>query len=450
MTRDWKSWEGEVANKFPLRQYLGGSDTAATFLTDRSGPGSQPAAIKLVLADPEHPDARLSWWELTARLSHPNLLPIYETGSCRIQDVEICYIVMEYAEENLSSILPERALSVDETKEALRSILDGLSYVHGKGYVYGHLKAANVLAVGDQVKLSSDGLCGVGEPGKVLGPTTGYTAPEIANGGIVSSQADVWSLGTLISEMLTQKRPTADALSGAVKAPRLPEPFKEIVEHCLQSDPVSRWSVADIRTRLKAGAIVAERPASVAAPVGKSGTRTYMLVAGAVAAVLLTVGLFKLVGGNRERTASPVDTSVAQPSGSASVTPKKKDEPAAPALPAAKGGSAESLVPGKPSQRKMPDIAANASRTIDGKVKVKIKDTVDVSGNVTTAKLESAGPSKYFASKSLEAARQWKFVAPKVNGEDVASNWLITFEFTRRGIDDHVEQIEPAVASRKH
>src|SRR5262249_30838025 len=126
MTRDWKSWEGQIANKFPLRQYLAGTDTSAVFLTERSGAGSPPAAIKLVLADPEHPDARLRWWELTSRLSHPNLLPVYETGSCQLQDTEVCYFVMEFAEEDLSRILPDRALTQDETREAMGPILDAL------------------------------------------------------------------------------------------------------------------------------------------------------------------------------------------------------------------------------------------------------------------------------------------------------------------------------------
>jgi len=97
----------------------------------------------------------------------------------------------------------------------------------------------------------------------------------------------------------------------------------------------------------------------------------------------------------------------------------------------------------------MPDVASKASRTINGTVKVKVRAAVDASGNVTSAKLESAGPSKYFAARSLDAARQWKFLAPKVNGEDAASSWLITFEFTRRGVDDRVEEIEPSGKSHK-
>jgi TonB family protein len=288
----------------------------------------------------------------------------------------------------------------------------------------------------------------VGEPGKVLGPPSAYAAPEIANGGNVSPQADVWSVGVLVGEMLTQKRP-ADQAQGVVKIPRLPEPFSEIVEHCLQSDPVSRWGIADIRTRLKAVAEAPIRRESPVTAVRESGKRSYVLAAGILAAILLTVGLFKLVGSNRDRGSS-TETTVTQPNPSAVSTPDKNNEPVgsvAPSVPT--GPSASSFVPGKPSHRVLPDVASNASRTINGTVKVKVRAAVDTSGNVTSAKFDSAGPSKYFASRSLDAARQWKFVAPKINGEDAASNWLITFEFTRKGVDDRVEEIEPSGKSHK-
>ena len=51
MTRDWKQWEGQIVNgTFPLRQYLGGSEHSAVFLTERRGRDPQRAAIKLIPA----------------------------------------------------------------------------------------------------------------------------------------------------------------------------------------------------------------------------------------------------------------------------------------------------------------------------------------------------------------------------------------------------------------
>ena len=85
MTRDWKQWEGQVVNgNFPLRQYLGGSDHSAVFLTERRGQEPQRAAIKLISADPATVEVQLARWEAAAKLSHPHLLRLFQTGSCQL------------------------------------------------------------------------------------------------------------------------------------------------------------------------------------------------------------------------------------------------------------------------------------------------------------------------------------------------------------------------------
>jgi TonB family protein len=60
---------------------------------------------------------------------------------------------------------------------------------------------------------------------------------------------------------------------------------------------------------------------------------------------------------------------------------------------------------------------------------------VDSAGNVTDAKLTSAGPSKYFANKALESARKWKFTAPQANGQPTSSAWLLKYQFSRGGTE---------------
>jgi hypothetical protein len=75
MTESWKNWEGQVADgQFHLRQYLGGSDHSAVFLTERE---SQKAAIKFIPADPDNAETQLSRWRQAAKLSHPHLLRIF-------------------------------------------------------------------------------------------------------------------------------------------------------------------------------------------------------------------------------------------------------------------------------------------------------------------------------------------------------------------------------------
>ncbi len=117
-SRDWKQWEGQVVNgSFPLRQYLGGSDRSAVFLTERRGREPQKAAIKLIAVDPANTAVQLARWEYAAKLSHPHLLRLFETGSCQLDDVVVLYVVMEYAEENLAQILPQRAPTLEEARE---------------------------------------------------------------------------------------------------------------------------------------------------------------------------------------------------------------------------------------------------------------------------------------------------------------------------------------------
>ena len=77
----WRTWEGRtVDGKFPLRQWLGGSDHSAVFLTERPGQASRKAAIKMIAAGAADATSQLSQWRAAAQLSHPNLISIYESG----------------------------------------------------------------------------------------------------------------------------------------------------------------------------------------------------------------------------------------------------------------------------------------------------------------------------------------------------------------------------------
>jgi len=76
-------------------------------------------------------------WKRAAHLTHPNLLTIFDAGRCRLDDLPFIYAVMEFAEENLGEILPQRALTADEVRDVLDPALDVLVYLHGKGLVHG-------------------------------------------------------------------------------------------------------------------------------------------------------------------------------------------------------------------------------------------------------------------------------------------------------------------------
>jgi TonB family protein len=273
MIEVWKEWEGRVVDdQFRLRECLGVSDCSVVFLTER-GPEKQKAVIKLIPANPESMAAQLARWGTVAGLSHPHLIRIFEAGHDELGNTPFLYVVMEYADENLAQILPQRCLSPEETKEMMRPVLDALAYIHGNRFVHGHLKPGNVMAVGDQIKLSSDRLCAPRESGfglEGLRATDAYDAPE-AEGGTITPASDVWSLGVMLVEALTQRRPIwhAEEATDPALPEGIPEPFFDIARHCLRFDPQDRWTPARIASQLHP---VAPEPAYVAADAEQVAT----------------------------------------------------------------------------------------------------------------------------------------------------------------------------------
>ena len=288
MTEFWKQCEGQIIDRtYRLQQLLDGDETHAVFLAEYGGRDAKTAAMKVVLADASAAEAQLRRWNQAAKLSHPNLVSLLATGQCQLSERTAVYALMDYAEEDLSKVLPHRPLSVEEAREVLEPTLSALGYLHAKGFVHGHVKPSNFMAVDGKLRLSSDGLCKIGEcrPAK----TDSYSPPEVAAEG-VSPAGDIWSLGVTLVEALTQRQPTWNgreprdaAMHGA-----LPEPFADIVRHCLQINPQSRWTVGAISKRLKEGAAGPEQPRAAAAAAAH-GSRKWVYLTTAVLAIVLVV-----------------------------------------------------------------------------------------------------------------------------------------------------------------
>jgi serine/threonine protein kinase len=455
MPEVWKKWEGQVVNEeFQLLRYLGGSEHSAVFLTKRADREPQEVAIKLILANAENPELQLSWWELAAKLSHPHVLRLFQRGRCELDGAELLYAVTEYAEESLAQILPYRPLTSAEARDTLQPLLDALAYIHAKGFVHGHIKPTNIMAVGDQIKVSSDGLCGAGESSRVLGTPGTYAAPEIAGGGGMSPASDVWSLGMALVEALTQHPPVWEGTEQAelVLPETLPEPFFDIASHCLRRNPQRRWTVAEIAARLQRTSPPPQGK-ETARPKGAFSKWGYLvpaIVAGILLLAILSPKLSHRQTGAEPGPSSSVESSKPQPE------PKQRAEaapsPAAGRKVAAKTNvtknaratnSAGNGVQGEVAQQVLPDVSRNALRTIHGKLKVRITLAVDSSGNVLLAKFDSRGPSKYFADRTLQAARRWTFKPPQVDGQGVPSEWILKFEFTRTAANVYPAQTSP-------
>jgi len=443
-TAVWKRWEGRVIDgKFPLRQWLGGSDHSAVFLTERSG-GSQKAAIKLVPAQDgrqEHFDAtaQLSRWAGAARLSRPHLIRLFEYGRYQIDDTRLLYVVMEYAEENLAEILPLRPLSADEASEMLRPTAEALASLHQAGFVHGGIKPSNIMAAGDQLKISADGLCKIGERDDAR-PPSAYDAPELATTR-PSTAADVWSLGMTLVAVLTQKEAQVKSgKQGLVAVPEtIPQPLREIARRCLQADPQQRCSLDEIlsKTQPLASQDKGASGTRVAQAHTQRGRPKRWILVPIVVAALFLVSLIAIKFMGHQPAVPAAETRAANPPASTPAT----QSPAP--FSGNKNPAQKGLVRGSVLQQVMPDVSRSAQNTITGRFRVSVQVEVDASGNVSEAKIVSPGPSKYFANHALAAARDWKFNPPQVDGRATRSEWILRFQFARANIQVFSAEIEP-------
>jgi TonB family protein len=440
----WKKWEGRVDGKFPLRQWLGGSEHSAVFLTERPGQ-SQKVAIKLIAADADA-DRQLARWRAAAQLSHPHLMRIYDAGRCRLDGTPLLYLVMEYAEEDLAQILPQRPLAPAEVTDLLPPLLDALSYLHSKGFVHGRVKPSNVHAMGDQLELSADQIVSVAELNPAPRRRDVYDAPETA-AGIVSPAGDVWSIGVTLVAALTQnvtfedKTDSATSRNDPAPPDAVPQPFQGIARECLHLDPKRRCSLADIQARLQPeGRSVPaepEAPPPPRRPVKRGPIAAMLMVAVSVGLVLF------FARGKRVSAPAPAPSTAATEQPAPQTPPETKPSPApkppvrepaaAPKKAVASGGEVVNQV--------LPEVPQSARNTITGTIKVGVLVEVDPSGKVTSAEFKSAGPSKYFAGLALKAAQSWEFVPPEVGGKPVASTWLLRFRFKRTSTQASPERV---------
>ena len=458
MTGTWEQWEGQIVNgAFKLGKCLSVSSQGAVFLTEFGNGESQKAAIKLITIPSEEADTQLAHWRLAEGLSHPHLIRLFQTGRCRFGDFDALYAVMEYAPEDLSQILPSRSLTPTETREMLGPVLDVLAYLHGKGLVHAHIKPANIMAIDDQLKVSSDGLCPVGELSAKERLPSIYDAPETAREGR-SPAGDIWSLGMTLAEVLTQRKPIweKNQQEDPSVPVRLPAPFLGIASNCLRRDPRLRWTIADIKAHLQPGSPARQKQENpdAAHPARKSafGKRRYIIPAAAIVlgvAVLLAAPRLVTKRAGIGATSMVSEQPEVQPrldrktESSESKRPTKNSSNASTSLPSSGRAGASSsarteekeqasdLTQGRVVQQVLPNVPQSARDTIRGTVRVGVRVQVEPSGNVAEATFDSPGPSKYFANLAMNAARHWKFTPAKADEGDVPRAWILRFEFTQ-------------------
>jgi len=284
----------------------------------------RPVAVKLLAENAAADDGLRERFvreaRLAARLSHPNIVSVFDAG----EDGGRPYIVMEQVEgETLAELLAGRGrLPADEARGLALQAARGLAHAHAAGLVHRDIKPQNLLLRDEgTLKIADFGIARAAEgtaltqAGTVLG-TAAYLAPEQALGEQATPAADVYSLGAVLYELLTGKPPYEfDSLADLADkqrrhaiapvrelAPDVPRDLEDVVMRCLARNPAYRpASAAELERELGPGK--AEPPTERLTQRREPSRRLLWLGAvgaAALAAILLAV---TLTGGHSHKPA---------------------------------------------------------------------------------------------------------------------------------------------------
>ena len=455
-------WIGRtIDGQFPLLSWVGGSAHSAVFLTHMPGRTEKQAAIKFIPLDQIEQDVSILSRTTPGIPDHPYLLKMLYTGHCVLDGQSLVYVVTAFADEVLSSILPERPLTAEETQEMLGPVLDALAALHESGFVLTRLKPSNILVAEDRVQVAADGACFAGALGRSRSQHTIYDAPEMGSLPF-SAATDMWSLGATLVETLTQEPLDWNRAKEMVpKVPHsVPEPFSTIARGCLLPQPSQRPSLNDVRAALagqapqRSGAqvMLSGNLGSAATPFGPERTqpaaprrRARAMILAAAAVLVVVIAVLQLH--SHRETSSDTAASAASTSGNVAapaatpVVPAIKSSPAhrypagAPTtdVQAPTSSSAMPVHPGVAKQV-LPKVLPAAQASIQGTVNVVVTVLVDSAGRVTGAELKSPGPSRYFARISTEAAQQWLFAPAENDSSTQPRTWDLHFVYRQDGM----------------
>jgi TolB-like protein len=270
-----------------------------------------------------------------AALNHPNIVTIHEVGEAipEVPDqgaVEpVRFLTMELVTgQTLNAATPEGGLPLGTIFTLAIPVADALTAAHDRGVVHRDLKPANVMVTDEgRVKVLDFGLAklrpeaspeeeteilteGITQQGVVVG-TVPYMAPEQLQGAPVDRRADIFSLGVLLYEMATGRRPfqgetSAEVISSILRdtpdsvvelRADLPHHLARVIRRCLEKDADRRYQSArdvrnelqDLASELEAERIVRSAVATPAEAPPRKGRRTVLAAVGVVFAVVAAV-----------------------------------------------------------------------------------------------------------------------------------------------------------------
>ncbi len=266
---------GSRLGRYEIRAKLGAGGMAEVFLAEDTQLGRR-VALKLLppetAADDRARRRLMREARAAATLDHPHICSVYEVG----ETDGLLFIAMQYVEgHTLASRLRKGDLQLGEALSIATQLVDALSEAHARGILHRDIKPANIMvtARGD-AKVMDFGLAkptaadesGSGEtvtdsllstPGAVIG-TVPYMSPEQVRGDALDPRSDLFSVGIVLYEMVSGRRPFDDSSQAAISAailtreplplarfvPNLPAELERIVLKTLRKNPDERYQTA--------------------------------------------------------------------------------------------------------------------------------------------------------------------------------------------------------------
>ncbi|MGH2759543.1 MAG: Stk1 family PASTA domain-containing Ser/Thr kinase [Actinomycetota bacterium] len=259
-----------LAGRYEVVRRVGVGGMADVYLADDTKMGRQ-VALKILHPQYAGDDSFIERFRrealAAARLQHPNIVQIYDSG----QQGDFNFIVMEYVEgRSLKDYLADEGpLEVAEASRIAREVLTALAYAHRTGLVHRDIKPGNILLSEDgKVQVTDFGIARaeagstMTQTGTILG-TAYYLSPEQAQGLQLDGRSDIYSLGVVFYEMLTGRRPfegespVSIAYKHVREMPRppsthrgdLPRSLEAIVMTAMAKRPEDRYSSAALMRR---------------------------------------------------------------------------------------------------------------------------------------------------------------------------------------------------------
>ncbi len=259
-------------NRYELQELIGGGGMADVYLA-RDNLLDRPVAVKILhqqfQSDTEFIDKFHREAQAAARLSHPNIVNIYDVGV----EGTTHYIVMEYVSGKTlkERIRTEGHLPTAEALQVAENIASALAHAHSTGLVHCDIKPHNILMMKDgTAKVADFGIArAVTEStmtysGNVVG-SVHYFSPEQAKGTMITPKSDVYSLGVVLYEMLTGQlpfngeTPVSIAMQHLQQEPRsvreldpsIPPVVEAIVFRAMSKDPELRPSSSELVTDIR-------------------------------------------------------------------------------------------------------------------------------------------------------------------------------------------------------